>query len=117
MKTIALITTAAFVACAHYAFADEKTATKTSSSVSVTANSADGKGKALIVIDTDGKKETREIELPAGNGARLTLTKPIGPTGPQTFLGISPSALPDAVAGQLPIAKGTGLLVATVLPE
>jgi membrane-associated protease RseP (regulator of RpoE activity) len=116
MKTIALIT-ATCLACVHGAFAEEKTETKSSSSVSFTTNATDGKGKGVLVIDVDGKKETREIELSQPvNTARLTLTKAVS-TGPQTFLGLSPTSLADAVADQLPIAKGTGLLVATVLAD
>jgi len=116
MKTIALVTTTALLACAHGTFAEEKTDTKTSSSFSFTTNDTDGKGKGVLVLDVNGKKETREIELTEGNGARLTLTKAIS-TGPQTFLGLSPTPIAEAVADQLPIAKGTGLLVATVLAD
>jgi membrane-associated protease RseP (regulator of RpoE activity) len=112
-----LITTAALLACAAGAFAEEKTVTKTTSSVSFNSDGSDGKGKGVLVIDVDGKKETRELEFSqAVKGAKLTLTKAV-PTGPQTFLGLSPTPLAEAVADQLPIAKGTGLLVATVLAD
>ena len=118
MKTIALITTTALALCAHCAFAEEKTESKSESSVSVTSNTKDGKGKAVVVIDVNGKKETREIELPGGGGSKVIVTtKAESGRGPMTFLGLSPAALSEAVAEQLPIAKGTGLLVATVLPD
>ena len=117
MKTIALLTTAALFCGTHFATAEEKTENKTLSSGSVTFNSKDGKGKTVIVIDVDGKKETREIELPGGGASVVVTTKAIAQTGPVTFLGVGPRPLPEAVAAQLPIDKGTGLLVETVLPD
>ena len=117
MKTIALLTIAFLICGAHCATAEEKTENKTSSSVSVTSDSKDGKGKAVIVIDVNGKKETREIELPGGGSSVVVTTKATVQTGPVTFLGVGPRPLPESVAAQLPIDKGTGLLVETVLPD
>jgi membrane-associated protease RseP (regulator of RpoE activity) len=114
MKPIALLTLASLFTAAPFAAAEEKTSANSSSSVSVTSNSSDGKGKAVIEIEINGKKERREIDLPAGGGSVVVTTRADSGSGPVTFLGLSSGEIDDAVAAQLPIDKGTGLLVESV---
>lgn len=79
-------------------------------------------GKATIVIDVNGKKETREIDLGksglapriAGDGVEITKTAP----GQQrTWLGVATEEPSDDVRAQLPVADGTGLLVRSVVAD
>jgi len=89
-----------------------------SSSSSVTVNTTpDGKGKAVITIDINGKKETREIDL--GNATRIEIrTDESTHTARKervTYLGVAMSEVPSALADQLGIEAG--VVVGSVVPD
>ncbi|TCO93503.1 PDZ domain-containing protein [Chthoniobacter flavus] len=79
-------------------------------------------GKATIVIDVNGKKETREIDLgkpglaPKGAGDGVEFTK-TAPAPQRTWLGVATEEPSDDVRAQLPVADGTGLLVRSVIAD
>jgi len=79
-------------------------------------------GKATIVIDVNGKKETREIDLgksglaPKGTGGSVEFTK-TAPAPQRTWLGVATEEPSDDVRAQLPVADGTGLLVRSVIAD
>lgn len=93
-------------------------AESSSSSSSVTVNTTpDGKGKAVITIDINGKKETREIDL--GNATRIEIRtdEPAGSAKKErvTYLGVAMSEVPGALADQLGIESG--VVVGSVVPD
>lgn len=118
MKTTHLITSLAFLGSTAFA---AESASSSSSAASAVVVQPGGKGKAVITIDVNGKRETREIEfgnateIKVGNDNIVTLTsdsisvnnKPVR----KTWLGIAADDVPDELGAQLPIAEGTGLLV------
>jgi len=73
-------------------------------------------GKATITIERDGKKEVHEIDL--GNGINRVVVSggKQGKAGPVTWFGVAASEVSEEMAAQLPIDKGTGLLVRYVVP-
>lgn len=102
-------------------------AADTSSSTSTTVTlKPDGKSKATVVIDVNGKKEVREIDLgngtevKVGNGNHVTITsdqmKVTTKGERKTWLGVLADDVGDEVRAQLPIAEGTGLLIRSVSP-
>lgn len=109
MKTHRLITTLALLLSAT-AFAAE-----TKSSSSVTINTSDGKGKAVITIDINGKKETREIDLGNATSIEIRTDAPETKKERVTYLGIALAPLPSALAGQLGLETTMGF-VASVVP-
>lgn len=83
------------------------------------------KGKAVITIDVNGKKETREIDFGNAteikvdsNGGIMSLTSESvsvnNKPARKTWLGIAAEGVPDELGAQLPIAEGTGLLVRSI---
>lgn len=115
MKTTQLLRTAVFAALTTGGLAAE-TASRASS---VTVNTGgDGQGKAVITIDVNGKKETREIDL--GNATRIeirTNTPAEKKKERVTYLGVAMAALPEVLADQLGLDHEGGVLVAAVAPE
>lgn len=113
MKTPRILITL-LALCGTAAFAAETQ----SSSSSVTVNTGpDGRGKAVITIDINGKKETREIDL--GNATRIEIrtdesNKNIK-SARVTYLGAAMSELPGALADQLGIESG--VVVSSVVPK
>jgi membrane-associated protease RseP (regulator of RpoE activity) len=83
------------------------------------------KGKATIIIEIDGRKEVREIEI--GDASKITIeegTKAAPGTAStpvkaarRTWIGVAVDEPGPELRAQLPIAEGTGLLVRRVFPE
>ncbi|MGI8603256.1 MAG: PDZ domain-containing protein [Verrucomicrobiales bacterium] len=109
--------------------ADEK-GVQEAASPSASATSAAGKGRITVTIDKDGKTETRVIELntddPAKAGAAIAEAlkdtgnkeqTPLKESENPTYLGIMLDEVPRAGFAELPIDKGTGLLVIGVSKE
>jgi hypothetical protein len=65
-------------------------------------------GKLIVVVDTAGKKETRTVEVAAGDVGRVQIDAPPGPTAapteaPQAAAPVAPEAPPE------PVDEGEGL--------
>jgi hypothetical protein len=72
---------------------------------------------AAATIDREGRKELRVITR-TGETALLKLENdPSEDAGPKSWLGVVLNEVPSAVASQLPIDSGTGLIVEYVTPN
>lgn len=113
MNANQILRAAAFAALTAAGLAAEST------SSSVTVNTGgESKGKALITIDVNGKKETREIDL--GNATRIEIRTDTPAEKKKervTYLGVAMAPLPEVLADQLGLEHEGGVLVAAVVPE
>lgn len=126
MKTRILIPTLTFAALGSL-FAQDADPAKANVNSEVHIKSPSGVAKATIIVDVNGKRETREIELgnatqiQVGNGNAITVKTenavPKKPGERKTWLGISSDELPDDVRGQIDVANGTGLIVRNVVND
>jgi membrane-associated protease RseP (regulator of RpoE activity) len=77
------------------------------------------KGKATIIIEINGKKEIREIEI--GDASRITIEQAGKPAAAEsarkTWFGVVVDELGPELRAQLPIHDGAGLLVRRISPE
>lgn len=93
-------------------------ATESKSSTAVTVNTTDGKGKAVITIDINGKKETREIDLGNATSIEIRTDGTVDKKKERvTYLGVAMSDVPAALADQLGLDPGSGVLVGSVVPD
>jgi membrane-associated protease RseP (regulator of RpoE activity) len=122
MKHI-LLTSIAAVLCALPAFGEVEKKSVSSSSYAVVSSDGKGTGKAVVTIEVNGKKETREIDLGSGNTKIEISSDGIKPEKGERvgerviWLGVAPEELPPAVAAQLPPEASQGVLVSSVLPD
>ena len=84
-------------------------------------------GKAVITIDMNGHRETREIDLGNANVISLGKNNEIkirtdgGKTTPHrektVWLGLTPDGVPESLRAQLSLEPGSGLLLRSVVPD
>jgi hypothetical protein len=116
-----LLTSIAAALCAVPVFAEPQVERSTSSSSSVITTDGKGNGKAIVTIEVNGKKETREIDLGSGN-TQIKISTDNGQvattdTRRVVYLGVSLEDLPPAVAAQLPADAANGVLATSVVPD
>ena len=75
-----------------------------------------GGDPTVFTVDRDGEKELQIIARP-GQSASLKLEATTEDPGPKTWLGVVLNEVSPAVASQLPLDPGTGLIVEHVTPE
>ncbi len=113
MKNILASTIVAACALAS-APAEEKTRTN---DVKVSTNNY-GDGRATITIESNGKKEVRVIDLKQPETSVFALsTTGGGEKTPVTWLGIASDELSEELAAQLPVTRGTGVIVRHVADD
>src|SRR5215213_1151079 len=108
MKSILIL--ALVTACGAAVFANEENNSSEKNVKVSTTN--DGSGKAIVTIEVNGKKEVRMIELnnPTSSVSSL-VTADADKETPTTWLGVACDELSEELAAQLPISRGTGVIV------
>ena len=108
-----LLATAILATCAAATFAEENKPAGNDVKVST---SSDGSGTATVTIDVNGKKEVRVIELGKPSTSVYSIVKSgTGELKPSTLFGVSSDELSEELAAQLPVARGTGVIIRHVV--